>query len=96
MTDGEIIDNLMTFITAGHETTALGLAWTFDLLVAALSTSENGELFEEIDTVTQGQPLTADHVSRLFLHSAGKLGIHAALSTGNSIITSDSNSSNSG
>ncbi len=32
MTDVEIIDNLMTFITAGHETTALGLAWTFDLL----------------------------------------------------------------
>src|SRR5690606_18099137 len=32
MTDEEIIDNLMTFITAGHETTALGLAWTFDLL----------------------------------------------------------------
>ena len=32
MTDEEIVDNLMTFITAGHETTALGLAWTFHLL----------------------------------------------------------------
>jgi cytochrome P450 len=32
MTDEEITDNLLTFLTAGHETTALGLAWTLDLL----------------------------------------------------------------
>ncbi|KQV35933.1 hypothetical protein ASC96_28865 [Rhizobium sp. Root1204] len=32
MSDAEIVDNLMTFITAGHETTALGLTWTYDLL----------------------------------------------------------------
>jgi cytochrome P450 len=33
MTDAEIRDQLMTLLIAGHETTATGLAWTFDLLV---------------------------------------------------------------
>jgi cytochrome P450 family 135 len=33
MQDGEIRDQLMTLLVAGHETTATGLAWTFDLLV---------------------------------------------------------------
>ncbi|RUT26701.1 cytochrome P450 [Asaia sp. W19] len=32
MSDEEIIDNLLTFLTAGHETTALALAWTLDRL----------------------------------------------------------------
>jgi cytochrome P450 family 135 len=33
MHDAEIRDQLMTLLLAGHETTATGLAWTFDLLV---------------------------------------------------------------
>ncbi|HEV2812238.1 MAG TPA: cytochrome P450 [Solirubrobacteraceae bacterium] len=33
MDDEEIRDQLMTLLLAGHETTATGLAWTFDLLV---------------------------------------------------------------
>ncbi len=33
MPDGEIRDQLMTLLLAGHETTATGLAWTFDLLL---------------------------------------------------------------
>jgi cytochrome P450 len=33
MNDGEIRDQLMTLLLAGHETTATGLAWTFDLLL---------------------------------------------------------------
>jgi cytochrome P450 len=32
MGDGEIRDQLMTLLMAGHETTATGLAWTLDLL----------------------------------------------------------------
>jgi cytochrome P450 len=32
MDDAEIRDQLMTLLVAGHETTATGLAWTFDLL----------------------------------------------------------------
>jgi cytochrome P450 len=33
MDDAEIRDQLMSLLLAGHETTATGLAWTFDLLV---------------------------------------------------------------
>lgn len=63
MTDEEIVDNLMTFITAGHETTALGLAWTFDLLSRHLAVEQR--VLDEIDTVTGGEPLTPAMVSKL-------------------------------
>src|SRR5438093_972845 len=33
MDGGEVRDQLMTLLVAGHETTATGLAWTFDLLL---------------------------------------------------------------
>jgi cytochrome P450 len=33
MTDTELRDQLMTLLLAGHETTATGLAWSFDLLL---------------------------------------------------------------
>jgi cytochrome P450 len=33
MDDGELRDQLMTLLLAGHETTATALAWTFDLLL---------------------------------------------------------------
>jgi cytochrome P450 len=33
LTDREIRDELVTLLLAGHETTATGLAWTFDLLL---------------------------------------------------------------
>ena len=32
MTTAELRDNLLTFIVAGHETTALSLAWSFYLV----------------------------------------------------------------
>ncbi len=32
MSDASLVDNLLTFVAAGHETTALALAWTFSLL----------------------------------------------------------------
>lgn len=63
MTDSEIVDNLLTFITAGHETTALGLAWTFDLLSRNPACEE--KMLVEIDNVTAGQPLTPEHIAQL-------------------------------
>jgi cytochrome P450 family 135 len=51
MSDGELRDQLMTLLLAGHETTATALAWTFDLLVrhpAALA-----RLVEELDAGEQ-------------------------------------------
>ncbi len=44
--DQEIADNLLTFISAGHETTALALAWTFYLL--ALHPEIERRLVEDI------------------------------------------------
>ncbi len=35
LTDQEVHDELLTLLLAGHETTATGLAWTFDLLLHA-------------------------------------------------------------
>ena len=63
MTDTEIVDNLLTFITAGHETTALGLAWTFDLLSRNPACEE--KVLDEIDNVTAGRPLTPEHIAQL-------------------------------
>ncbi len=63
MTNAEIVDNLMTFITAGHETTALGLTWTFDLL--ARHPEIETKVLVEIDAVTEGRPVIADDLSKL-------------------------------
>ncbi|MGN7710446.1 cytochrome P450 [Agrobacterium radiobacter] len=63
MSDTEIIDNLLTFITAGHETTALGLAWTFHLL--SQNSDVESKVIDEIETVTAGEPVAADHIARL-------------------------------
>jgi len=63
MTDEEIADNLLTFVTAGHETTALGLAWTFLLL--ARHPEHEARVIAEIDEVTGGEAVRPEHVSRL-------------------------------
>ncbi|WLD98143.1 cytochrome P450 [Agrobacterium leguminum] len=63
MSDTEIIDNLLTFITAGHETTALGLAWTFHLL--SQNSDVERKVIDEIKTVTAGEPVAAEHIARL-------------------------------
>ena len=49
--DAEIRDQLMTLLLAGHETTATGLAWTFDLLVRHPAVLER--LVSEIDAGEQ-------------------------------------------
>jgi cytochrome P450 len=63
MTDVEITDNLLTFLAAGHETTALGLAWTLDLI------GRNPEIGvrarDEILRVTEGGPVEAHHIAKL-------------------------------
>ena len=63
MTDAEITDNLLTFITAGHETTALGLAWTFDLL--SRNPDCAARALKEIEDVTGGGALLPEHVGKL-------------------------------
>ena len=59
----DVADNLLTFITAGHETTALALTWTFYLL--SLHPDVESKVLDEIETVTAGAQLTTEHVGSL-------------------------------
>jgi cytochrome P450 len=65
MSDVDITDNLLTFVAAGHETTALGLAWTLDLLSRHPKARE--ALLDEIDGVVGRGPLEPAHIDRLVL-----------------------------
>lgn len=63
MNDGDIRDNLLTFITAGHETTSLALTWTFYLL--SLHPAAEQCVRREIAAVTDGGQLRPDHIEQL-------------------------------
>jgi len=49
LSDDEVIDNLLTFLSAGHETTARSLTWAFYLL--AKSPHDMAKVLEEISSV---------------------------------------------
>jgi cytochrome P450 len=61
--DGDIVDNLLTFIGAGHETTALALTWTFFLL--SRHPEIESRVLAEIASVTGGAMLEAGQVASL-------------------------------
>jgi cytochrome P450 len=63
MDEADLRYNLLTFITAGHETTAVALTWTFYLL--SLHREVERRLKNEIAAVTGGAPLNAEHVGSL-------------------------------
>jgi cytochrome P450 len=63
MTDDEVTDNLLTFVAAGHETTALGTAWTFDLL--SRHPDCEARVVAEIEAVTKGGALQPGHIAQL-------------------------------
>jgi cytochrome P450 len=63
MTDDEIVANLLTFITAGHETTAVALTWTLWLLAKDQATQQR--VLEEVAAVAGDQAIDATHVEGL-------------------------------
>ena len=63
LSDEEVTDNILTFIAAGHETTALALSWTFALL--SLHPDCLARLVAEIETVTGAGPVLPAHVAEL-------------------------------
>ena len=67
MSDEQLRDEIFTLMFAGHETTALALAWTFYLL--ARHPDERLRLEREVDEVLGGRPPTVDDIERLsFTH----------------------------
>lgn len=63
MSDEEVVNNLLTFIIAGHETTAVALSWTLWLL--AKDQDSQQRVFEEVAGVAAGEPIAASHIERL-------------------------------
>ncbi|WP_147110843.1 cytochrome P450 [Tateyamaria sp. syn59] len=63
MTTAELRDNLLTFIVAGHETTALTLAWSMYLLAFDPTIQERARA--EAQAVLQGCAATGEHVEHL-------------------------------
>lgn len=63
MTDQDLADNFLTFMSAGHETTAVALTWTLYLI--GLYPAVEQRLLDEITAVTGGGPLQAEHVEQL-------------------------------
>jgi cytochrome P450 len=65
MSDEQLVDNLLTFLAAGHETTAKLLTWALYLLARAPDWQER--LRAEALAVTGGAPIAAGHIERLVL-----------------------------
>lgn len=63
MSDVDVRDNLITFIGAGHETTALALTWA--LYLVGRHPPTEARILEEVRTVAGAQSLDAEHVAKL-------------------------------
>ena len=66
LTDMEVVDNIMTFFGAGHETTATALTWT--LMILAHQPQYQDALRAETEAVSGDAPINAEHIERLDLH----------------------------
>ncbi|MEJ2377513.1 MAG: cytochrome P450 [Pseudolabrys sp.] len=63
MNETDVRDNILTFVMAGHETTALALTWTFYLL--SLYPDVEARITGEIAAVTDGRPIREQHIGEL-------------------------------
>jgi cytochrome P450/NADPH-cytochrome P450 reductase len=63
MTDSSIIDNMITFLIAGHETTSGMLSFMFYYLLKTPSAYQ--KLQEEVDRVIERRKITVDDLSKL-------------------------------
>ncbi|KAH7085823.1 NADPH-cytochrome P450 reductase-like protein [Paraphoma chrysanthemicola] len=63
MTDESLIDNMITFLIAGHETTSGLLSFTFYYLLKNPAAYEKAQ--HEVDEVIGKGPITVDHLTKL-------------------------------
>jgi cytochrome P450 len=66
LSDRQLVDNIITFIGAGHETTAVTLTWTLYLIANAPEVQ--ARLLAEAEAVLGDGPVTADALDGLILH----------------------------
>ncbi len=65
MSDALLIDNLLTFFLAGHETTAKALTWTLYLLARAPEWEHR--ILEEVREIAGDGPIKPDHIDKLVI-----------------------------
>ncbi len=63
MDDGSIIDNLITFLIAGHETTSGLLSFAFFELIGHPEAYKKAQ--QEVDDVVGTGPITLEHMSKV-------------------------------
>jgi cytochrome P450 len=63
MSEKQLVDNLLTFLAAGHETTAKALTWTLYLIARAPQWQER--MLAEIRSVVGMDDVAAEHLERL-------------------------------
>lgn len=68
MSEKQLIDNLVTFLAAGHETTAKALTWTLYLIARAPEWQER--IRAEVQAVAGGAPIEAGHLDKLAVTKA--------------------------
>ena len=68
MSEKQLIDNLVTFLAAGHETTAKALTWTLYLLARAPEWQQR--IRSEVLAVAGEGPVRAEHLDRLVVTRA--------------------------
>ena len=66
LSDAELVDNILTFIGAGHETSAVALTWALGCIARAPDVQQR--LAAEARDVLGDGPVTADAVDRLCFH----------------------------
>ena len=80
MSEKQLVDNLLTFLAAGHETTAKALTWTLYLLARAPQWQER--ILAEIDAVVGRERHDRRAPRAAPRHARGAEGGHAPLSAG--------------
>ena len=77
MTDGELRDELLTLLVAGHETTATALAWAFELLMRnpGVATDTDADLDAVVKETLRIRPVISG-VGRVIRESPFELGGH--------------------